>query len=364
MEKRTKNAVVTLAVGLALNILLGVSKLVAGLLSRSASVTSDALNNISDAAVSIVTVIATALAARHADHDHPFGHGRYEYIATFVVGAGILAVGVEAFISGIERIVEPITIDIGIIVWATLGASIAVKAFMAVLYFTRAKISVAGGDTLKAAAVDSVSDAAVTIVVLCCMIAELYTGAHIDGYASIAVAVVIMIFAVKILKTTISRLLGERPDSVLYDTVRNIILSFDKVVSVHDLIINDYGAATKIAEADAEFPSSMTFVDVHSVCDGIERKVYEETGIKLCIHADPIIDSDERLIELRRRVSEILGAYGATAHDIAIDDESKRVELDINLSLDKSPEAEITAQVKASITAYLPYDVCVNIDYI
>ncbi|MDE7164893.1 MAG: cation diffusion facilitator family transporter [Clostridiales bacterium] len=364
MEKRTKNAVVTLAVGLALNILLGVTKLVAGILSRSASVASDALNNISDAAVSIVTIIATALAARRADHDHPFGHGRYEYIATFVVGAGILAVGVEAFISGIERIIEPVTMNIGVIVWVTLVGSIAVKGFMAVLYFTRAKMSVAGGDTLKAAAVDSVSDAAVTAVVLCCMIAELYTGAHIDGYASVAVAVVIVVFAVKILKTTISRLLGERPDSELYDTVRNIILSFDNVVSVHDLIINDYGAATKIAEADAEFPSSMSFVEVHSVCDGIEREVYDQTGIRLCIHADPIIDSDERLMVLRKRVSEILGAYGATAHDISINDDKSCVELDIHLPLDKSPEAEITAQVKASIVAYLPYDVCVNVDYI
>lgn len=364
MEKRTKNAVVTLTVGLALNILLGASKLVAGILSRSASVTSDALNNISDAAVSVVTIVATALASRRADHDHPFGHGRYEYIATFVVGAGILAVGVEAFISGVERIIEPVTMDIGVIVWATLAGSIAVKAFMAVLYFTRARLSVAGGGTLKAAAVDSVSDAAVTTVVLCCMIAERYTGAHIDGYASIAVAVVIVVFAVKILKATVSRLLGERPDPELYETVRNIILSFDKVVSVHDLIINDYGAATKIAEVDAEFSSSMSFVDVHAVCDGIERKVYEETGIRLCIHADPIIDGDERLTELRKRVSEILSAYGATAHDISIDDEKNRVELDVNLPQDNSPEAEITAQVKASIGAYLPYDVCVNVDYI
>lgn len=364
MEKRTKNAVVTLAVGLALNILLGVSKLVAGLLSHSASVTSDALNNMSDAAVSIVTVIATALAARRADHDHPFGHGRYEYIATFVVGAGILAVGVEAFISGVERIIEPVAMDIGVIVWATLVGSIAVKAFMAVLYFGRAKASVAGGDTLKAAAIDSVSDAAVTTVVLCCMIAELYTGAHIDGYASVAVAVVIVVFAVKILKTTVNRLLGERPDSALYGKVRDIILSFDRVVSVHDIVINDYGAATKIAEADAEFPSSMTFVEVHAVCDSIERAVYEQTGIRLSVHADPVMDGDARLTELRRRVAEVLDAYGATAHDITIDDENKQVELDIHLPLAHSPEAEIAAQVKASIVAYLPYSVNINVDYI
>lgn len=364
MEKRTKNAVITLAVGLALNILLGVAKLVAGVLSRSTSVTSDALNNISDAAVSIVTVFATALAARRADHDHPFGHGRYEYIATFVVGAGILAVGAEVLSGGIKRIIEPVTVDYGLLVMITLGAAVAVKSFMAVLYFTRARGCVAGSDTLRAAAVDSVSDAAVTTVVLCCAIAQKYTGANIDGYASVVVAVVILVFAIKILKTTISRLLGERPDSALYDEVRDIILSFDKVASVHDIVINDYGAATKIAEADAELPSDMSFVEVHAVCDSIERAVYEKTGIKLSVHADPIMDGDERLVDLRRRVSEVLDSYGATAHDIVINDECKTVELDIRMPLAHSPEAEITAQVKASITAVLPYAVNINVDYI
>lgn len=363
MKKRTKNAVVTLVIGLALNILLGVSKLVAGVLSRSASVSSDALNNLSDAAVSLVTVVATALAARGADHDHPFGHGRYEYIATFVVGAGILAVGVEVLSGGIKRIITPVDVSFGIIVWATMGASIAIKAFMAALYYFRARGG-SGGDTLKAAAVDSVSDVAVTTVVFICAIAERYTGAHIDGYASVAVAVVIMVFAVKILKTTISRLLGERPDRALYDTVRDIILSFDKVAAVHDIVINDYGAANKIAEADAEFPSDMSFVEVHTICDRIERAVYENTGIRLSVHADPIINSDERLNELRRRVREVLDAYGATAHEISIDDDNKSVELDIRMPLAHSPEAEITAQVKASITTVLPYSVNIHVDYI
>ena len=360
MQQRTKNAVVTFAIGLALNILLGVGKLVAGVLSRSASVSSDALNNISDAAVALVTVVATALSARGADHDHPFGHGRYEYIATFVVGAGILAVGAEVLSSGIKRIITPVTVNFGVIVWVTMGASVAVKAFMAALYLIRAR----GNDTLKAAAMDSISDVAVTTVVLSCAIAEKYTGAHIDGYAAVAVAVVIVVFAIKILKTTISRLLGERPDRALYDTVRDIILSFDKVASVHDIVINDYGAANKIAEADAEFPGDMSFVEVHAICDRIERAVYEKTGIRLSVHADPIIDGDERLNELRRRVREVLDSYGATAHEISIDDDNKIVELDIRMPLAHSPVEEITAQVKASITAVLQYSVNIHVDYI
>ena len=364
MQQRSKNAVVTFAIGLALNILLGVGKLVAGVLSRSASVSSDALNNISDAAVALVTVVATALAARGADHDHPFGHGRYEYIATFVVGAGILAVGAEVLSSGIKRIITPVTVNFGVVVWVTMGASVAVKALMAALYSVRGRRGGPGGDTLKAAAADSISDAAVTTVVLSCAIAEKYTGAHIDGYASVAVAVVIVVFAIRILKTTISRLLGERPDRALYDTVRDIILSFDNVSSVHDIVINDYGAANKIAEADAEFPGDMAFVEVHAICDRIERAVYEKTGIRLSVHADPVIDSDERLNELRRRVREVLDSYGATAHEIAIDDENKTVELDIRMPLAHSPVEEITAQVKACITVVLQYSVNIHVDYI
>ncbi len=134
MEKssRTKTALVTLAIGLALNIALGAAKLVTGVLADSTAVTSDALNNLSDAAVSVVTIIATALAA--ADHEHPFGHGRYEYIATFILGAVIVAVGAEVFSSGLKRAITPVEVDMNVAVWATLAAAIAVKSGMAVFY--------------------------------------------------------------------------------------------------------------------------------------------------------------------------------------------------------------------------------------
>lgn len=361
MKGLTKNAVITLAVGLALNILLGTSKLVVGVLSGSTSVTSDSLNNLSDAAVSLVTIIATALAARRADRDHPFGHGRYEYIATFVVSAGIIVVAAEALIGGIKRIITPEAVEFGAALWATLGAAIAVKAFMAVFYFVRAHG--AGADTLKAAAADSASDAAVTTVVLCCALAERFTGEHIDGYASVAVSLVIAVFAVAILKKTVSRLLGERPDTALYETVREIIVSHDSVISAHDIVINDYGEANKIAEADAEFPADMAFVEVHAVCDRIEREVLEKTGIRLCLHADPS-ESDARVLELRARIESALEVYGATAHDISVDDVARRVELDIKLADGNSPEAEIIEQAKAAVLTVLHYDVIIHVDYV
>ena len=246
MEKssRTKTALVTLAIGLALNIALGAAKLVTGVLADSTAVTSDALNNLSDAAVSVVTIIATALAARAADHEHPFGHGRYEYIATFILGAVIVAVGAEVFSSGLKRAITPVEVDMNVAVWATLAAAIAVKSGMAVFYRVYGKRI--GSDAIKAAAVDSVSDAGVTSAVLICAVVEKFTGAHIDGYASMAVAAVIIVFAVRILKSTVSRLLGERPDPKLHAEVKDIITSDPRVLSVHDLIINDYGAAKRL----------------------------------------------------------------------------------------------------------------------
>lgn len=361
MNSRTKNAVATLAVGLALNIALGVMKLVVGIFSKSVAVSSDAFNNLSDAAVSVVTIFAVWLSARGADHDHPFGHGRYEYIATFVLGAVIVAVAVELFASGVRRIITPEAIEDGAALWAALGVSVGVKAFMAVFYRVRGGRN--GSDAIKAAAVDSASDAIVTTLVLACMLIEKFTGAHIDGYASIAVALFIAVFAVRILKQTISRLLGERPDAALYEQVTELIKSCDKVLSVHDLIINDYGEAHKIAEVDAVFPAGLSFVEVHAACDALEREVYAKTGVRLCVHADPDGSCDERLSDITARVAEAIAPFGATAHDIAIDDGARVVRLDILLPNDKTPRAEVVAQAEAQVRAVLPYAVEISVDY-
>lgn len=362
MNERNKKAVITLVIGLILNIALGASKLAVGLLADSASVSSDAFNNLSDAAVSVVTIIAVALAARAADYDHPYGHGRYEYIATFILGAVIVAVGVEVLIGGIERAVEPVDVDFDTAVWATLGVSVGVKGFMAVFYTISGRKS--GSDAIKAAAVDSMSDAFVTTVVLCCALAEKFTGAHIDGYVSIAVAVVILVFAFRILKNVVSRLLGSRPDPELVAKVKAALAQSDKVLSAHDLVINDYGANNKIAEVDAVFPAEMSFVEVHAECDAIERRVLEETGVRLSVHADPLVTDDPRLTELCARLDEMLEPFGATAHEVAIDECKKTVRLDITLSDGGAPLGEIRALVGAETRRITGCGAEIGIDYI
>lgn len=351
---------VTLIIGLILNIALGAAKLAVGILSDSTSVSSDALNNLSDAAVSVVTIIATALSARAADREHPYGHGRYEYIATFILGAVIVAVGVEVLRGGIERAVTPETVNFGAAVWATLGASIGVKAFMAVFYTVRGKKT--KSETVKAAAVDSASDVAVTTVVLVCAIIEKFTGAHIDGYVSIAVSVVILVFAVRILKSTVDRLLGGRPDPELVDAVNSVLSSSETVISSHDLIINDYGANNKIAEVDAVFPHDMSFADVHAECDAIERAVLEKTGVRLSVHADPDI-CKQCEIELFSRVSDAVKNLGATVHDMSVDDENKLVRMDVLVTGD-APEKEIKQMISAAVRQSLPYDTEIHTDYI
>ena len=362
-DKRTKGAVATLVVGLVLNIALGATKLIVGILSGSVSVSSDAANNLSDAAVSLVSIIAVSLSARAADHDHPYGHGRYEYIATFVLGAVILAVGFEIFRGGVDRAINPVPVAFDTGVWVALAVSIAVKSFMAVFYFVRGKKQ--RSDTVKAAAVDSVSDAAVTTVVLVCAIVERYTGLFIDGYASIAVSAVVIVFAVRILRQIVSRLLGERPDPELEQKLYDIVSSVPEVISAHDLIINDYGEQNKIAEIDAVFPADMSFVDVHAACDGMERRAAFELGVRLSVHADPHIADDERLTSLTERIAAAIGRFGATTHDLSVDDERKVVELDIRLPNDGAPESEIKALVAAEIRGFLPeYDAVINTDFI
>lgn len=362
MNSRAKNALVTLLVGLVLNIALGTSKLVVGILAKSTAVASDAANNLSDAAVSIVSVIAVALSARAADHDHPYGHGRYEYIATFILGAVIAAVGINVLTDGIDRAIHPVAVDAGVAVWAALGASIGVKAFMAVFYTVRGVKAKNG--TIKAAAVDSLSDVAVTSAVLVCMIIERYTGAKLDGYASIGVSAVILLFAIRILKNVIGRLLGGRPDPELTNNVNGILSSSELALSSHNLIVNDYGELNKIAEVDLVFPSEMTFVDVHAECDRLERLVLEQTGVHLSIHADPLITDDERLVDIAERLKEALSPFGATAHDLGINDCKNIVELGITLPDDKAPTSEIKAIVEAQIKQVIPYAVDMHTEYI
>lgn len=359
---RNKSAIITLIVGLALNVILGGAKLAAGILSYSVSVMSDAFNNMSDAAVSIVTIVAVWLSSRAADHDHPYGHGRYEYIATFILGAVIAMVGVEVCISGVQRIITPVDVEFGTVVWASLGASIGIKAFMAVFYAVRGKR--VGSDTIKAAAVDSATDCVVTAVVLACALAERLTGTHIDGYASVAVAVFVLVFAVRILKNTINRLLGSRPSQQLLEEVKKLILSEPAVVSMHDLIINDYGEVNKLAEVDVVFPAKMSFIEVHAVCDKIESAARDNLGVKLCIHADPFITDDERLNKLRTRIEALLKPFGASAHDIGIDDCKKRVALDVLISGDNQPVNEIVGIINAESETLLGYGADVHVDYI
>lgn len=362
MNGRTKNALVTLAVGLALNIALGISKLVVGFSANSVSVSSDAANNLSDAAVSVVSLIAVALSARAADRDHPYGHGRYEYIATFILGAVIVAVGIEVLRGGVERAMSGEPVEFGTAVWATLGASVGVKAFMAVFYAVRGKRQ--SSDTVKAAAIDSASDAVVTSLVLICAVIEKFTGVSIDGYASIAIGVVILVFAIKILKRVISRLLGERPDGELVHKVNDTLSGSTLALSSHDLIINDYGELNKIAEVDLVFPAELGFIEVHDECDMLERKVYDETGVKLSIHADPLVTSDERAAELDRRISAAICGFGATAHEIGIDDCKSTVRLGIKLPEGDVPVNEIKTLIEAEVRAVVPYRAEIHVDYL
>lgn len=358
--KKHNSALVTLIIGLALNIALGGSKLAVGLLADSAAVISDAFNNLSDFAVSFITVIAVALSARKADHDHPYGHGRYEYIATFVLGAVIVAVGLETMINGIERIAEPVDVDYDIAVFAVLGASVGVKAFMAVFYSVMERR--AKSEAIKAAAVDSASDAGVTSAVLICAIVESKTSVHIDGIASVAVSVVILIFAVRILKGVINRLLGARPDPELTEKIGGIISENERVISFHDLIINDYGTNQKIAEADVVLPADMSFSEVHAVCDELERRVHAVTGVRLSIHADPASE-DDRLVELSGEICSALKNFCATAHDLSVNDETMTVEMDIVLPDDKAPINEIRGMVEAKVREKLGYNTKIEFDF-
>lgn len=339
VDDRQKSGILSGCIGLALNILLGAAKLAIGLITGSVSVLSDAANNLSDAGSSAMTVASFGLSGRRADRDHPYGHGRYEYIAGFLIGVVIVFVGAQFALSSIGKIITPTPIDYDAWAIAVLGLSIGVKLFMGVFYLLRGKKI--GSDTLRAAAFDSFSDMAVTAGLLVSVIVGKFVAYPTEGIVGLVISIVIVIGGIKVLIDTVNRLLGRGGDSDTEKKLTELILQGDSVRGVHDLRVHDYGPNHKIATADAEMDGDMTVSEAHAVLDEIEDKAMLEYGIDLTLHCDPIDRSDVTLNRLRTAVAEVLQVYaGAGMHDLDVHYADRRIDLHITLPASLHAEFE------------------------
>ena len=362
---REKEGVVTAITGLALNLVLGALKLAFGLITGSLSMLSDAVNNLSDVGTSAVVVSSFAVSRKKADCGHPYGHGRFEYVAGFIVSIIIIFVGAELVSSSVKRLMTDERSTYSTAALAVLCASIAVKAAMAVMYAVKNKR--VKSDTLSATCFDSVSDCVVTALVAAAFVAAKFTDFPVDALCGIVAALFIIFGGVKIVVGTVNRLLGERPDGTTEKEIAELVTASPLVLGYHDLMVHDYGAEHKIASVDAEFDKNLSFVEVHAAVDEIERKAYSEYKINLVVHSDPIDTSDPRYIAVRRAVVAALETYGRNAsfHELAIDDENKTVSLHLRLSESLMRERDhVTAEVMSAVDGVLEgYSVTAEYDF-
>ena len=337
---REREGVVTAAAGLALNLLLGSVKLVFGFITGSMSVMSDAVNNLSDVGTSTVTFSTFALAGKKADREHPYGHGRYEYIATLLVSLLIIVVGAELVVSSVKSIINVQKAQYSLVALVVLLISVAVKFFMGVMYTVRNKK--VKSDTLKAASFDSFSDCVVTSLVALAFGFSAVTDFPVDAVCGIAAAVFIVFGGLRMVLDTVNKLLGSGYDKEVENKILELVKSYPQVKGVHDLMVHDYGPEHKVASVDAEFEMSMSFSEVHSIVDEIERTAYVKYKINLVVHSDPVDTSDPEFAAVRHAVIAALEPYGreASFHDLELRKELRQASIHLQLTKELMKEKE------------------------
>lgn len=345
------------AVGIITNFLLAFGKLMIGILAASVSITADALNNLMDAASSIVTLIGFKLAEKPADEEHPFGHARSEYLAGLVVAMMIFVVGYELVFSSIKKIFNPSYVNFSVVAAFILLASIAVK-FGLSRYYKKVGEEISS-TTLMAASVDSRNDVVMTSAVFIAAVIEYFTKIQIDGYIGLAVAVFIIYSGIKLAKETMSPLLGEGINEELKETLEDYILSCPKVVGCHDLIVHDYGPNHRFASIHVEMDKNEDPLVCHELIDDMEQECMKSHGVHLVIHYDPIVMDDPEAERLRQLVITILQVRDErlTIHDFRMVQGQGHENLifDVLLPLDlKGQEKSIQKSIENALNTIEP----------
>jgi cation diffusion facilitator family transporter len=287
-------------VGIAFNIILFIGKFVAGLISHSIAITADAFNNLSDAGTSLVTLAGFKMAEKEADLDHPFGHGRMEYLAGLVVSFVILLMGFELLKDSVDKIIHPQEVVFSPLVLGILIVAILVKCYMA-FYNLRVGKKIESA-TLKATGIDSLSDCVSTIVVLVATLIGHYTTLKIDGICGVAVAILIFIAGINAAKDTLNPLLGQAPEKTFVDAVEKKVLEFDEnIIGIHDLMVHDYGPGRRIISLHAEVPAEGDILMLHDIIDNLEMTLKQDFGCLTTIHMDPVVTTDERVSALKEQ---------------------------------------------------------------
>ena len=356
------------AVGVGVNAILALGKLLIGSLTGSVAVTADAINNLSDAAGSVVSLVSMRLAQKPVDKEHPFGHGRMEYLGALAVGVLILVMGVETFTSGVKSILHPTEIAFGWVPFWLLVASILMKGGLFLFYNAVGKLI--DFPSLIAAAKDSLSDMLATSAVVMSMIAAHGFSIPIDGWMGVAVSLLVLKAGFEVVRETVDSLMGGRKNPELGKEIISRLMKYEHILGTHDLLIHDYGPGRCIASIHAEVPADGDILVLHEIIDQAEHEIGEELNIPLCIHMDPVVTGDEKTDEAHARLSEFLRGLdgGFMLHDLRMVPGENRTNLvfDVVIPAGFTDTQTLTEKICAAAKEIDPRYECVihyDIDY-
>lgn len=290
--------------GIILNIFLFAGKFMAGTVSNSIAITADAINNLSDAGSSFVTLIGFKLAGAKPDPEHPFGHGRIEYVSGLVVAAAILLMAYELVRDSVSKIIHPEETEFSTLIVVILVVSILVKIYM--YYYNNSIGKKIDSAAMRATAMDSLSDTCATAVVLAATLVGHFTGLYIDSYCGALVGIFIFYAGINAAKETLNPLLGQPPEEEFVEQINQIVMAHEEVCGIHDLIVHDYGPGRQMISLHAEVPAEGDILEVHDIIDNIENELRAKLGCDATIHMDPVVTSDEHISEMKAAVFSII----------------------------------------------------------
>ena len=364
---RERYGILSGAVRLACNLFLFALKLTIGLVTGAISIAADAFNNLSDGLSCMISIVGFKVANREPDEKHPFGYGRTEYIAGLIVSFIILLVGFEFFKTSLDRIIHPSAVAFSALLTGILAVSMLVKLWMGLFNTTLGRRI--DSPVLIAAGQDSRNDVVTTAVVVLGMVAGRFTTLPVDGYVGVAVAAFILWSGIGIAKDTVAPLLGEAADPEVARNIRRIVMESDHIVGVHDMIIHNYGAGRSIASLHAEVPSDSDFVAVHEEIDEAEKRVWQQTGVYLVIHMDPVEIHDATVLATKEKVRNVISILDPelSFHDFRMINGAEKKKLIFDLEIPYSYKKKDCDRVIGQIGALMKemdekYECVVNID--
>lgn len=364
---RAKIAKETSFLGLISNIMVALLKVILYTFTGSISILSDAVNNITDCVSSIISIIGIKLAAKPRDRDHPYGHGRLEYLISLVVSGIVLSVGFQFLRTSVGKILHPLAITYPKSTIVVLIITIFIKFWQASFYAQVARAI--DSTTLKAQEKDSLSDTLITLVVIVAIVIEKFTGKVLDGYVGVLVALFILYTAISLIYETISIILGRGLSEETKHEIKSKVSTYDGISNVHNMMVTDFGPDNIIVLIDATLDYNLTLEEAHNIVDKVEREVSELLGIKLIIHADPLGSSSDIIRsvsrDLKKIIRESLNIY--SFHDIVLED--KKIYIDIDYNADAVSNAREKEALKKELidklkSIYKDYDFEIILDAI